>query len=433
MTEFRKFYLENNSWKEDYTKEKGYENWSPAWGINNSGNMENQILNPKATVDKNGEARVSLTEKELSEVILNIGESKGVEIIIKPEIKGDATKVSIELPKASVKDVAKKTDASLRVSTSFGTVIIPNDILSSIASQSTGNKVIISIEQKTADTLNGRTDVRDVENAVIIEITITSADKAITDFDEKALTVLIPVDNKKFIADTEYTVFVISTDGSVEKVIGKCLLVEDELMVQVKTTHLSTFVVTTKKIDKNAMPFIDIDGHWAKDAIQYVYENGLMTGISDTQFDPDGNLSRAMLVTILYRMEGKPVVTAEDTFTDVPAGQWYTDAVGWANVCGIVSGYGEGIFGTNDSITREQIAAILYRYAQLKGYDISETAGLTAYTDAASTSSWAQQAMKWAISHKLISGTSSTTLAPSGTATRAQIAAILMRYIENVK
>ena len=417
---------------DDYTKETGYENWSPAWDVNNSDNGENQILNPKAKVDEKGEARATLTEKELSEVISNIGESKGVEIIIKPEIKGDPSKVSIELPKTSVKDIAKKTDASLRVSTIFGTLLIPNDILSSIASQSAGNKVVITVEKKTADTLKDKMDVYDTENAVIVEITIISDDKAITEFDEKALTVLIPVDNNKFIADTEYTVFVISTDGSVEKVIGKCLLVEDELMVQVKTAHLSTFVVTTKKAGKTAMPFIDIDGHWAKDAIQYVYENGLMTGVSDTQFDPDGSLSRGMLVTILYRMEGKPGIKSKNTFTDIPAEQWYTDAVIWANESGIVTGYGEGIFGANDSITREQIAAILYRYAKLKEYDISETTELTVYTDAASTSSWAKQAMKWAVSRELIAGTSSTTLSPSGTATRAQIATILMRYIENV-
>ncbi|HBV66804.1 MAG TPA: hypothetical protein DEF04_00455, partial [Clostridiales bacterium] len=109
----------------------------------------------------------------------------------------------------------------------------------------------------------------------------------------------------------------------------------------------------------------------------------MFSGTGENTFSPNMPMTRSMLVTVLYRMEGSPAVTTANTFTDVDGGQWYTDAVIWANAGGIVTGYGEGRFGANDPITREQMAAILYRYAQLKGYDVAKTTELTAYTDAA--------------------------------------------------
>ena len=138
-----------------------------------------------------------------------------------------------------------------------------------------------------------------------------------------------------------------------------------------------------------------------------------------------------MIVTMLYRLENEPTA-ASAGFTDVAAGQWYTDAVNWAAANNIVNGYGDSQFGPTDTITREQMAAILYRYAQYKGYDVTASANLSAYTDAASVSSYAVSAMQWAVGEGLINGVTNTTLVPGGSATRAQVAAILMRFCENV-
>ena len=180
-------------------------------------------------------------------------------------------------------------------------------------------------------------------------------------------------------------------------------------------------------------PFGDVQStDWYYDEVQYVYENGLMSGTSATTFSPDATTTRGMIVTILHRLEGTPAVSTSGTFADVAAGQYYTDAVEWASANGIVGGYGNGRFGPNDPITREQMAAILYRYASYKGYDVAGKADLSGYVDAGQVSSYATEAMEWANLAGLINGTSDTTLSPTASAIRAQVAAILMRFCENV-
>lgn len=179
--------------------------------------------------------------------------------------------------------------------------------------------------------------------------------------------------------------------------------------------------------------FVDVaDSDWYADAVQYVFANGLMAGTSDTTFSPNATTTRAMIVTILYRLEGTPAVTGTTAFTDVAAGQYYADAVAWAAQNGIVSGTSATTFSPDGVITREQMAAILYRYAQHKGYDVTAKADLSVFTDAAQVSTYATDAMAWANASGLISGTSATTLSPAGSATRAQVATILMRFCENI-
>ena len=184
--------------------------------------------------------------------------------------------------------------------------------------------------------------------------------------------------------------------------------------------------------DSDDLPFIDVTGHWALDAIRYVYQNGLFAGTSATTFSPNMPMNRAMLVTVLYRMENEPAVSAASSFKDVPAGQWYTKAVAWASANQIVSGYSADRFGPGDTITREQMAAILHRYAQHKSYDVSKTADLAAFTDRASVSDWALPSMRWANAEKLINGRTAATLVPQGSATRAEVAQILMVFAQNV-
>ena len=171
---------------------------------------------------------------------------------------------------------------------------------------------------------------------------------------------------------------------------------------------------------------------WYADAVQYVYENGMMSGTSETTFSPDLTTTRGMIVTILYRLENEPTVTGTTAFTDVAADQYYANAVAWAAQNGIVSGIDATTFAPNNAITREQMAAILYRYAQFKGYDVSVKADLSVYTDAAQVSTYATDAMAWANGAQLITGISQTTLTPAGNATRAQVATILMRFCENI-
>lgn len=192
-------------------------------------------------------------------------------------------------------------------------------------------------------------------------------------------------------------------------------------------------VVVTFEEAAAALPFADVaNDAWYADAVQYVYEKGMMNGTSATMFQPDATTTRGMIVTMLYRLEGEPDATAS-SFADVAADEWYADAVGWAAANGVVNGVSETAFAPDDPITREQMAAILYRYAEEKGYDV--TAGgmaLNEYTDAAQISAYAQTAMQWANAEGLITGNTATTLNPQGEATRAEVATILMRFVENI-
>lgn len=183
-------------------------------------------------------------------------------------------------------------------------------------------------------------------------------------------------------------------------------------------------------------PFLDVpEDAWYYDAVRYVNEHGLMAGTSANTFAPDLTTTRGMIVTILYRLEGSPNIENEIwgyPFKDVDANAYYATAVYWARMSGIVAGYSDELFGPNDTITREQMATILYRYAQYKGYDTTAKADLSKYTDAAQVGSWAVEAIRWANAEGLVNGTSATTLTPKGSATRAQVAVILTRFCQNI-
>ena len=204
--------------------------------------------------------------------------------------------------------------------------------------------------------------------------------------------------------------------------------------------------ITSVKLDANTtvyakwteapvsgLPFGDVkSADWFYNDVKYVYEKGMMAGTAADVFAPNATTTRAMIVTILYRLEGSPAVTGTSAFVDVPAGQWYTDAVNWAAANQIVKGTSATTFAPNDSITREQMAAILYRYAQYKGYDVTKKADLSGYSDNGQVSAYAKDALAWANAAKLINGVTNTTLAPQGNATRAHVSAILHRFCDGV-
>ena len=204
--------------------------------------------------------------------------------------------------------------------------------------------------------------------------------------------------------------------------------------------------ITSVKLDANTtvyakwteapvsgLPFGDVkSADWFYNDVKYVYEKGMMAGTAADVFAPNATTTRAMIVTILYRLEGSPAVTGTSAFVDVPAGQWYTDAVNWAAANQIVKGTSATTFAPNASITREQMAAILYRYAQYKGYDVTKKADLSGYSDNSQISAYAKDALAWANAAKLINGVTNTTLAPQGNATRAQVSAILHRFCDGV-
>ena len=192
----------------------------------------------------------------------------------------------------------------------------------------------------------------------------------------------------------------------------------------VRAAH--TIKAVFRAVEKTAEnPFVDVaENAWYKAAVDYVHSAGLMNGISNAAFGPDITATRGMIATILYRMENTLAVSSVAVFSDAAADQYYTDAVAWASANGIVGGYGNGTFGPNDPITREQLVTMLWRYA---GSPESSYA-LDSFQDQGEVSGYAATAMAWAVEHGIVSGTSATTLSPADISTRAQLAAILMRF-----
>ena len=212
---------------------------------------------------------------------------------------------------------------------------------------------------------------------------------------------------------------------------------ERSLMNKVSGVYLTKdmTVYAGWRVDENpntgANPFTDVsEKDWFYGDVMFVYENGLMLGTSKTLFSPHGTATRGMMATILWRMEGSPAPKGKNSFTDVEAGKWYADAITWTAENSIFAGYGKDKFGPDDPITREQLAAIFYRYADYKGYDLTVKGNLDKFKDADKITDYAKTAMQWAVGSGLVKGKSGNLLDPQGTATRAEIAAMLHRFIE---
>ena len=199
------------------------------------------------------------------------------------------------------------------------------------------------------------------------------------------------------------------------------------------TTAPTTPTTPANPVPDKAMSFTDVKSNdWYYSSVRYAYDNGLFSGVSHDSFGPGDSMDRSMLATVLYSLDGKPAA-GKSGFADVADGAWYADAVAWAAEHGIVSGVSGGAFAPGGTITREQLAVMLYRYAQYKGYDVSKTADLSGYADQDKLSDWAARAVQWACGSGLMNGRSAAQLAPEGTLTRAEAATMLKAFCENVK
>ncbi len=375
----------------------------------------------------NNEATSKVIDKQIKDALAEAEKVEDVSsITIKSETETSVTKSTVVVPKSSVTEISGAR-LGLVIETPVGNITIPEKALAEIARQSQGSTVEIVIE-KMADAKLTEEQKFAVEGGTVYNISIISGNKKISSFNGQKIIVFLPYELKEGQSKENVTVWYMNDKGDLEKI--SSTYNEKTGLAAFTTDHLSYYVVGYE----NKISFVDVtENDWFYKYVMYAVEKGWFSGMEENAFGPNMPMTRSMLVTVLYRMEGSPAVTTVNTFTDVDGGQWYTDAVIWANAGGIVTGYGEGKFGTNDPVTREQMAAIIYRYAQMKEYDVTKTTELTAYTDAASVSTWAEPAIKWAVSQGLITGTSGVTLSPAGMATRAQVAAILQRYIENVR
>jgi hypothetical protein len=409
---------------DDYTKEEGSDKWDGPGG--SSGGAGETTITPAVTAS-GGVASVSLSLTDIKDAIVG-AKTSGEPIIVAPTISGTADKVSVSLSSDAISAVAGQTTSDLQIKTNVGTVMLPNAALDSITSKAGSGIVTVSLGIVDTSTLTADQKVA-VGGDTVYDISVLSGSTHISSFDGNSITISLPYTLKSGEDASGVTVWYLDDTGKLQQITAT--YDKSTGLATFTTTHLSYYVVGYAAAWTN--PFGDVKStDWFYDAVKYVSQNSLMSGTSSMAFEPNAEMTRAMLVTVLYRMEGKPSVTGTGSFTDVQSGQWYTDAVIWACTNKIVSGYGSGLFGTNDSVTREQLAAILMNYARYKKYDVTKTTQLTSYIDASSIDSWAIEAMRWAVAEELLTGTTTSTLSPAIATTRAQVAMILMRFVKNV-
>lgn len=419
---------------DDYTKERG--------GTGTNTGSSSGELNPTVS---GGSASVSTSAFE--DAIDAALQNRLSEILISPAGASRLDSLSVNLPTDALYEAAR-SGLGITVESGAGIVTIPSSALSGIARAAGSTVTIVTAIQNSnqAENLLSDEELTDEQltNCSVTEVSIISGRSNITNWGGSSITLSLPVDSRYFEARERYTVYQISDNGSVEKHTGRCVKSGSTLYVEVDVSHLSTFVVIPaameiideEEVPEDALPtsiylpFADTANHWALDSIGYVYQWGLMTGTSAYTFQPEADTSRAMFVTVLHRMEGAPASASANVYNDVAAGTWYTDAVTWATSAGIVNGTGAGKFSPNASITREEMATMMMRYAKYKGYDTAAAADLADYADSYQINEWAYRAMEWANGTGMITGRTAFTLVPQGTATRAETATILVRFIQ---
>jgi len=372
-------------------------------------------------------ATLDMEVEELSSLLKEIVDAGPVTLDL-----SDKKVSSLDIPSGALKAIseAAKAKEGLQVALPKGTIELDKVSLDELSKVTEKGNLKISIDAAKVLTPEQQVVVKDKP---VYDIRVETDAGAVVGLKGKA-TIYLPCELKVGQSAAGVVVYYVDSDGSLVDM--KAQYDPIKKMAYFTTNHLSVYMVAYDESLVKVSPadrYTDVDKvAWYYEAVEYVLEKGLFVGTSDTTFSPNTVMSRAMLVTVLWRLEGEPAVSSTNSFTDVAADAWYAKPVIWANANNIVSGYGDGLFGPNDNITREQMAAILNRYASFRGYDVSATNNLAAYTDASHVSDWALVSMKWAVGEKLITGMTTTTLVPQGNATRAQVASILMRYIENV-
>jgi hypothetical protein len=314
------------------------------------------------------------------------------------------SKISAELPAEFMKQ-ASESNSEIEVRSDLANVLLPEKAVTELAA---GGKDV-SVKAERNETANTYT------------FTVESGGKALASVDG-GIRAAIPAAE----ASAGTVTVLVRADGT-EEIIKKSAVVDGKLLVPLAGSSVI-------KVEDRAKSFTDVpDGAWYADAVRFVTGRELFNGTSETEFSPNAPMTRAMLVTVLYRLENEPGATADEIFSDVSTGKYYTEAVAWASENGIAEGVGDGIFSPNAEITREQLAAILYRYASAQELDVSAGGDVSSFMDAGDVSVWASEALSWAVGAGIITGRSNPAgveLAPKDTATRAEVAAMIMRFIE---
>lgn len=384
-----------------------------------------EIKTPAKVVNNVASSKVS--EKQIKEAIEQAKKAKDVSsITIKVEVNKAVAKSTVIVPKSSLTDISgEKMD--LNIETTIGIISIPGKVLNEISKQSQGESVEIVLENMASDKLNDE-QISITEGSEVYDISIISAGKKISYFGGQKIIISLPYKLKDNQSKEKVRVWYMNDKAELEKV--NCTYDEETYLVNFITDHLSYYVVGYD----NVINFTDVkESDWFYKYVSYVTGRSLFSGTSKNTFSPNKTMTRAMLATVLHRLDGKPVVAKSTNFIDLENGEFYIDAVNWSSEKEIVNGVSKTEFKPNNNVTREQLALMLYRYASSKNMVSVVTGSIEAFTDKDMVNSWALNAMKWAVEKGIITGKLDNKLDPTGSATRAEVAAMLQRYIENVK
>ncbi len=383
---------------------------------------ENSI-DVKADVDGNT-VTLDIDLDELNQIIENNAHTGNIVL----DLSGlEKTPDTVIIPADAVTAIAAavndNANDAIGLTVDMGTATIELDPTTLDTIASTPGNLKLIVEQIHVSELGDTEKAQIGVDAVVLELQLWKGNLQIHDFNGGNVTVSIPYEGEPKDGMIIWRMATNSAD-EVELTPIRVTINKQTKCYEFQTGQFSAYVLAY-------FPFTDVDGgKWYYENVVYTFTNGFFEGTDITTFSPEATMTRAMLVTVLWRMEGEPRAQASD-FTDLTA-DWYMTAVAWAAENGITEGYGNDMFGPDDTITREQIAALLYRYAKYKGYDVSGMSGLSGFDDASGVSDWAIPAMKWAVSSKIIQGDGKK-LMPLLRAQRAQVAAILQRYSENEK
>ena len=353
------------------------------------------------TTVQNGTASTVVSAADGSKLVEEAIANQSQNIVIKPEITGDVTKAQVSIPASTVSRIKNETNAALTFSAPVADVTIPNAALDTLSRE--GGSVNVMTER--------------IGQSVVL--TLTAGGKTVESI-PGGVTLAVPA------ADAgPGTVAVLVHEDGTRETLRKSIVEDGKVNIPLNGS-------ATVEIVDNSKDFADVPPtNWAADAVAFASAHELFSGTSETTFSPNQSMSRGMLATVLYNLEGQPdqALTMQDLtdgYNDVSSGAWYADGIAWAVENGIANGYGNGQFGPNDSVTREQLAVMLWKYAgspKASGQDL-------AFADAGQVSSYAQESLCWAVENGILSGYANGQLAPGGTATRAQAAQMLKNFME---
>lgn len=427
----------------DYTKDSRNTGMKPGEDTTNEKTATTNVETTATVTD--GKATASVSASDVAKAIEKVneqvktdttGKTTEKEVVLEVKSTGNVDAVETTIPANAVNELAK-ADANVVVKTECGDIEIPADSMDNIATQAAGQELSITMENKKAsevvaavgaDKIKEETGLegKALENVSIVEVTIKAGEKTVTSFGGKKISLSLPAENGQ-VAGKNYKVLAISADGTMELMTGVCVVENGKKVVKVTSAHLTTFVVTGEEVNN---PFKDVSASdYFFDPVLWAVEKNVTSGKTEDTFAPFDGCTRAQMVTFLWRAAGSPWASANAHFSDVAEGAYYADAVEWAIAAGITKGVSETKFNPDGSVTREQLAAFIYRYAQDKGQGFTGAwMFLLDYDDASQVSEWADEAMHWCVMNNIVTGTTAKTLSPAGEANRAQIVTMLYRY-----